>query len=69
MAEHSVQGTLVYGSRKSFVFASEASCAEYAAVVQMYKESGKEVQKMQAVLDKMTAASQAKLARAAAAKG
>ncbi len=54
VAEHASDGsTLIYGARKSVVVASAAGCKDFEAVIDLYKVSGKETAKMEAILAKM----------------
>lgn len=53
VCEMSSQGALIYGVRKSWIPVSRESCTQYKAVMSLLKESGRNIDKMETVLDLM----------------
>lgn len=53
VCEQSSQGALIYGVRKSWIPVSHESCVQYKAVLNLLKKSGRQVDKMEQVLDLM----------------
>jgi len=53
VCEMSSQGALIYGVRKSWIPVSREACTQYKAVMSLLKESGRNIDKMQTVLDLM----------------
>ena len=63
IVERSCEGTMIYGVRKSYIFAGNASLAEYAQCLALFAKGGNNSDRMQQVHDALKQAT-AKLKQA-----